>query len=272
MKPLRPALHFEAKQSGEQALLLHSAFVGVLWASGRLHPGGVHAAHSWREQMEADVAPLLPEGTPVWVRADNAYCGEPFAAFFRKRGWNYSVSVTNPSSKAPVLEQLQGLPESAWEEIGLCEEAVLVRHRPRGYSEHPCVAVRKLVKGTQGQLFPVRTIILVSRDSLPLAELVRRHRGKQGQENAFKGAAAGLGPAPSPAGQPTLPTPAANWRRCCCAPCSSACYPSPPAGTGCTPSSGTSSEPSPAWSGPPHGGVKVAMLEGRRVRKPTTFC
>ncbi len=39
----------------------------------------------------------------------------------------------------------------------------------------------------QGQLFPARTVILVSRDDLPLAELVRRHRGKQGRENAFKG-------------------------------------------------------------------------------------
>lgn len=27
----------------------------------------------------------------------------------------------------------------------------------------------------------------VSRDDLPLPELVKRHRGKQGQENAFKG-------------------------------------------------------------------------------------
>jgi len=36
-------------------------------------------------------------------------------------------------------------------------------------------------------LMPAYTVILVSRDDLPLAELVHRHRGKQGQENAFKG-------------------------------------------------------------------------------------
>ena len=49
-------------------------------------------------------------------------------------------------------------------------------------------------------------------------------------------------------------TPAANWRRCCCAPCGSACCPSSPAGTGYAPSSGTSSEPSPGWSAPPAAG------------------
>lgn len=70
----------------ERALLLHGAFVGGLWSSGQLHPGGVHAAHGWRERME-------------------------------------------------------GLRKSAWEDVGLCEQAVAVR----------C------------------------------------HRGKQGQENAFKG-------------------------------------------------------------------------------------
>ena len=52
-------------QEAKRALALHGAFVGGLWASGRLHPGGVHAAHGWREQMESDVVPLLPEGTPV---------------------------------------------------------------------------------------------------------------------------------------------------------------------------------------------------------------
>ena len=170
----------------ERALLLHGAFVGGLWASGRLHPGGVHTARGWREQMESDVAPLLPEGTPVWARADNACYSRRFVEFCRGRGWDYSVSVTNLNCKAPVLEQIQGLPESAWEDVGLCEEAVLVRHKPQGWVEHPYVVVRKLVKGAQGQLFPARAVILVSRDDLPLAELVRRHWGKQGQENAFK--------------------------------------------------------------------------------------
>ena len=171
----------------ERALVLHGAFVGGLWASGRLHPGGVHAAHGWREQMESDVVPLLPEGTPVWVRADNAYYSWRFVEFCRKRKWDCSVSVTHPNYKAPVLAQLEGLPESAWEDVGLCGEAVLVRHRPDGWVEHPYVVVRKFLEGAQGDFFPVHTVILVSRDDLPLAELVRRHRGRQGQENAFKG-------------------------------------------------------------------------------------
>ena len=178
----------------ERALVLHGVFVGGLWASGRLHPGGVHPAHGWREQMETDVAPLLPEGTPVWVRADNAYYSRRFVRFCRKRGWDYSVSVTHPNYKAPVLAQLEGLPESAWEDVGLCGEAALVRHRPRKWREQAYVVVRKFLEGAQGDLFPVHTVILVSRDDLPLDELVRRHRGKQGQENAFKGPLRDLDP------------------------------------------------------------------------------
>ena len=152
-----------------------------LWASGRLHPGGVHAAHGWREQMESDVVPLLPEGTPVGVRADNAHYSRRFVEFCRKQKWDCSVSVTHPNNKAPVLAQLQGLPESAWEDVGLCGDAVLVRHRPDGWVEHPYVVVRKLLEGAQGDLFPVHTVILVSRDDLPLAELVRCKPG-----NGFK--------------------------------------------------------------------------------------
>ncbi len=171
----------------ERALLLHGVFVGGLWASGRLHPGGVHPAHGWRGQLEADVAPLLPEGAPVWVRADNAYYGRRFVEFCRARGWDYSVSVTNPKWKAPVLEQVEGLPESAWEAVGPGERAILAWHRPEGWVEHPYVVVRRVPDAAQGQLFPAHAVILVSRHDLPLAELVRRHRGKQGHENAFKG-------------------------------------------------------------------------------------
>lgn len=48
------------------------------------------------------------------------------------------------------------------------------------------VVRRRSVDG-QGLLLPWHTVILVSRHDLPLAELATRHRGKQGQENAFKG-------------------------------------------------------------------------------------
>ena len=51
---------------------MHVVFMGRLWASGRLHPGGVHAAHGWKKRMEEDIAHLIPEGTPIRARADNA--------------------------------------------------------------------------------------------------------------------------------------------------------------------------------------------------------
>ncbi len=41
-------------------------------------------------------------------------------------------------------------------------------------------------------------VMLVSRDRLPLAELGRRHRGKQGQEPAFQGPLPDLGLQPPP--------------------------------------------------------------------------
>ena len=37
---------------------LHGVFIGGLWVSGRLHPGGVDVARGWRGQLERDVAPL----------------------------------------------------------------------------------------------------------------------------------------------------------------------------------------------------------------------
>lgn len=39
-------------------------------------------------------------------------------------------------NKAPVLAQEDGLSESAWKDVGLCEQAVLVRHRPRQPRKH----------------------------------------------------------------------------------------------------------------------------------------
>jgi len=123
----------------------------------------------------------------VWVRADNAYYRGEFIRYCAERGWDYSVSVTSETYRRPVLEVLEGLSEDAWEEIGLGESATLVYHRPGGWREHAYVVIRKLYDGRQRRLTPAYTVILVSRDDLPLAELVHRHRGKQGQENAFKG-------------------------------------------------------------------------------------
>ncbi len=61
------------------------------------------------------------------------------------------------------------------------------RCRPAGWEEQSYVVVRRRRDRGQTLLLPVYTVIPVSRDDLPLDELVRRHRGKQGRENAFKG-------------------------------------------------------------------------------------
>ena len=173
--------------NGKTQLWLHSVFLGGLWASGVLHPGGVDVAKGWRGQLADDVIPLLPADTPVWLRADNAYYRGDLIRFCVEQGWDYSISLTHDNNRRPVLRQLEGLPERAWSDIGQGESATLVLHRPRGWETQHYVVVRRLYDGPQKCLMPAYTIILVSRDDLPVAELVRRHRGKQGQENAFKG-------------------------------------------------------------------------------------
>ena len=50
--------------------------------------------------MEADAEPLLEAGQRVWLRADSA-------DWSRERGWEYSISVTGPRKKAPVLRTLE---------------------------------------------------------------------------------------------------------------------------------------------------------------------
>lgn len=173
---------------GTMQYWLHGVFVGGLWASARLHPGGVDVTRGWHEQLEQDVAPLLPHGTPVWLHADNAYYRRGLIDFCLERGWDYSISVTHGTYKRPVLEAIEDLPEEAWEDIGFGESATLAYHRPEGWSRQQAyVVVRRHEDGPQRRLVPGYIVILVSRTDLPLQELVTRHRQKQGQENAFKG-------------------------------------------------------------------------------------
>ncbi|MCY3841387.1 MAG: hypothetical protein OXH09_22530 [Gammaproteobacteria bacterium] len=140
-------------------------------------------------QLERDVAPLLPAGTPVWLRAEQRVLpGGASCRVLPGAGWDYSVSVTDPRKRVPVLDGIDDQPDAAWTHIGLGEEAVVMRHRPAGWeAEQSYVVVRRLHESGQGQLFPAYTVILVSRDDLPVDEPVRRHRGKQGHQNAFKG-------------------------------------------------------------------------------------
>jgi hypothetical protein len=174
----------------EPQLWLHSAFVGNLWASQRLLPGGVDVTEGWQEQLMWDVAPLLPEGTPVWARMDNAYYRAEVVRYCQRRGWDYSISVTSDTYKKPLRRKLDELGGSEWQWISddHSEEATVVRHRPDGWEfEESYVVVRSYFDGDQRRLTPRHVFILVSRTDLPLREVVRRHREKQGQENAQKG-------------------------------------------------------------------------------------
>ena len=121
-------------RNGERQYWLHSVFAGGAWASGRLRPGCSDAGGGWREQMEADVAPLLRAGLPVWLRAGSAcYRGDP-ARYCRERGRDYSVSLTDARQRKPVLDKLRAmeLRDDEWEPLdeGGAESATVVFHRP----------------------------------------------------------------------------------------------------------------------------------------------
>lgn len=50
----------------------------------------------------------------------------------------------------PVLDGIDGLPGSAWTDIGMGEDATLMRHRPAGWAaEQSYVVVRRCREGRQ---------------------------------------------------------------------------------------------------------------------------
>jgi DDE family transposase len=176
--------------NGAPQLWLHSVFIGKLWASQRLLPGGGDVTEGWQEQLAWDVRPLIPEGTPTWVRMDNAYYNGEVVQYCRRQAWDFSVSVTSDTYKKPLRRKVEELLSIDWQYItdDRTEEAAIVRHRPDGWKqEEAYVVVRSHFDGDQRRLTPRYTFILVSRDDLSLRELVARHRGKQGHENAQKG-------------------------------------------------------------------------------------
>ncbi len=176
---------------GEGQSWLHSVFVGAAWVSARLNAGGTDVKGDGREQLDQDAAPLLPGRQPVGLRAASAYSCEALVSSCRQKGWDDSVSVTDPRQKAPILRLVaaMGLQEDEGEPL----DAARV-YRPARWPEEPvCGVLRRDGDGEQRLLEPVYTVMLVSRGRLPLAELVRRHRGKQGQEHAFKGPLMDLG-------------------------------------------------------------------------------
>lgn len=174
---------------GSLGYWLHAAFVGGLWVTQRLQRGGVHVAHGVKELLE-ETATVLGEGQPVWARFDNAYYRKEVVEFCSMRGWDYSISVTSETYKRPLREMISDFCEDDWEALNEdgSEHAAFIYHRPGGWKgERVYVVVRSMYKGSQRLLYPRYTFILVSRDDLSLEEIIKRHRGKQGQENALKG-------------------------------------------------------------------------------------
>ncbi len=195
--------------SGQTQYWLHGIFIGGLWVSGRLCPGGGDVTADWRGQLETDVRPVLehlcpPTDTtvpteavsletqaaslPVWVAMDNAYYRKDVAAYMAEQGWDYSISVTHGVYKKPIKKKIDAVSAEDWVAINRREEATLITHRPKGWGQtQSYLVLRSEWDGLQRLAFPRHTIICVSRTDLPLAELAKRHRHKQGMENEFKG-------------------------------------------------------------------------------------
>ena len=172
---------------GKPHLKLHVAYIGDMVVGLRLNGGGASPAQDWKDILEKDVAPLLPPGTRVLLRLDNAYYKGELVAFCEERGWDYTISVTHGKYREPVLRKAKGLRPGAWRKIGKGERAVIVKHRPAKWSrEQSYLVVRRDYDGKQKRAFPCYTIILASLGDMPLGKLARLHRGKQGQENAHK--------------------------------------------------------------------------------------
>lgn len=190
----------------KKALLLHASFIDNLAVQTTLHPGNVHATQGWEEQFERVAAllptPLLDKKLSVWVRLDNAYYNKKVLQAVHEQGWELSISVTHSTYKSPLLTQLKHRPQSAWRKAIRSDGTVQVTelmHQPIDWPQ----AMRYLVIKTQLPETKQRllidserfsyTFICTNNTSLDAEEVIRRHRGKQGQENAFKGPLEDLG-------------------------------------------------------------------------------
>jgi len=184
--------------NGKRQFRLHAIFVGGAWAGGWLNRGATDVRGDWRKQLELDLKPLLKGVQNVWIRMDAAYyCGK-LVQYVHEQGWHYTVSVTDSRKKAPILCKLRKmkLKDKDWvwlDDEGL-ERAHMVFCKPRGWwRKEAYVVIRRDRDGDQLLLKPFHTIIPVSKVEMSLKELVRRHRSKQGHENAFKGPLTDLG-------------------------------------------------------------------------------
>lgn len=145
---------------------LHGVFIGRMWASERLYPGGVDVASGWREQLD-ETAQLLGDCSSVWLRADNAYYRKDVIKYCREKEWDFSISVTNETYKQPLREKVAlFLAEEDWIPINddLTEDAAIIYHRPSGWEwSENYVVVRSMWDGPQKRIEPRYTFILVSR-------------------------------------------------------------------------------------------------------------
>ncbi len=88
---------------GERQSWLPSVCVGVAWVSARLHAGGTDVKGDGREPLDQDVAPWLTGRQPVGLRAASADSCKDLVSYCRRKGWDDSVSGTDPRQKAPLL-------------------------------------------------------------------------------------------------------------------------------------------------------------------------
>ncbi len=119
---------------GEQQSWLPSVCVGVAWVSARLQAGGTDVRGDWREQLDRDAVPWVTGRQPVGLRAASADSCQGLASYCRRRGWDASVSVTDPRQKAPLLRlaAARGLREDEWEPLDAAgkERALAGAYRP----------------------------------------------------------------------------------------------------------------------------------------------
>ena len=125
--------HAARMYTRDRGYWLHAVFLGRLWASGRLRAGG-DVACGFNRQLKRDVESPLPKGTVC----DAATTVE----FVRGKGWDVSISVTDPNKSRPVLHVVEGLPGTAGgghRQNG--ESATWVRHQPARWKEEQSYVV-----------------------------------------------------------------------------------------------------------------------------------
>ncbi len=126
---------------GEQQSWLHSVCVGAAWVSVRLNAGGTDVKGDWREQLDRDAVPWLTGRQPVGLRAASADSCQGLASYCRRRGWDASVSVTDPRQKVPLLRlaAAMGLREDEGEPLDAAgkERAIAMAYRPARWPEEP---------------------------------------------------------------------------------------------------------------------------------------